>query len=235
MTRKILLLCFILLGLYYQNYTEIFTDVRALEVTPDTIVELNDVVKLNYTLWIEAGDPVEQQNGTVWVHDPDDPNAPSELYEQFPDLFVPPNLGFMENILGMKARTFKTFDILYSSNKAFNNATDPFYHHDLTYQVYLEDILLDASVLPLTLFDIPFLLPLFVLIVFLTFIIIFFRIKRFNKAHNILGSKTSCHSCGNSATVKCGNPSCHTIYCKDCFINNVHCTVCNSNKMIPLT
>jgi len=141
----------------------------------------------------------------------------------------------MENILGMKANTFKNFVILYSSDKAFNNATDPFYRHDLTYLVYLEDILLDATVLPFTPFDIPFFLPLFVLVVFLTFIIIYFRIKRFNKAHNILGSKTICLSCGNPATVKCGNPSCHTIYCKDCFINNVHCTVCNSNKMIPLT
>jgi hypothetical protein len=208
--------------------------VRALEVTPETEVGLNDVVKLNYTLWIET-DPVEQQNGTVWVHDPDDPNAPSELYEQFPDLFVPPNLGFMENILGMKANTFRNFVIAYSSGKAFNNATDPFHLYDLTYLVYLEEILLDATVLPLTLFDLPFFLPLFILIVFLTFIIIYYRIKRFNKAHNILGSKTICHSCGNPATVKCGNPSCHTIYCKDCFINNVHCKVCNSNKMIPLT
>ena len=235
MTRKIVLLCFILLGLYFQNYSAIFTEVRALEVTPDTIVELNDVVKLNYTLWIEAGDPVEQQNGTVWVHDPDDPNAPSELYEQFPDLFVPPNLGFMENILGMKANTFKTFDISFSSGKAFNNATDPFYNYDLSYLVYLEDILLDVTVLPLTLFDIPFFRPLFFFVVSLTFVIIYFRIKRFNKSHNILGSKMICHSCGNPATVKCGNPSCHTIYCKDCFINNVHCAVCSSNKMMPLT
>ena len=238
MNRKIILLFMIFLGIYLQNGTFTFTDVHALEVTPDTKVGLNDVVKLNYTMWIlggEPGDPVEQQNGTVWVHDPDDPNAPSELYEQYPDLFVPPNIGFMEGIIGMKADTNRTFNILFSSEKAFNNATDPFYHEDLFYYVYLDEILLDATVLPFTLLDIPFFLPLFLLIVFLTFIIIFYRIKRFNKSHNILGSRTICHSCGNPATVKCGNASCHTLYCKNCFIKNVHCEICNSNTMIPLT
>ena len=234
MNRKIIFLALIFVGIYLQNCSIVFTDVRALEVTPDTTVGLNDVVKLNYTLWIGVN-PVDEQNGTVWVHDPDDPNAPSELYEQFPDLFVPPNIGFMENIIGMKAKTNRTFDILFSSKKAFNNITDPWYHQDLTYQVYLEKILLDATELPFTLLDIPFFVPLFLLFIFLIVIIIYYRIKRFNKSHNILGSKTICHSCGNSATVKCGNASCHTLYCKNCFIKNVHCEICNSNKMIPLT
>ena len=235
MACKFILLYLILLGVFLQTHPSIITDIQAIEVTPDTVVEPNDVVKLNYTLWIGAGDPVEQQNGTVWVHDPDDPIAPSELYEEFPDLFVPPNLGFMENILGMKADSLRTFDILFSSGKAFNNASDPFYHQDLTYQVYLEAILLDATVSPLTPFDIPFILPLFILIAFLLLIIIYYRIKRFNRAHNILGSKTMCFSCGNPANVKCGNPSCHTPYCKVCFINNVTCKICNSNKMVRLT
>jgi len=235
MTRKIILLFLIFIGIYFQNCTIILNEVNALEITPDTIVELGDVVKLNYTLWIGAGDPVEQQNGTVWVHDPDDPNAPSEIYEQYPDLFVPPNVGFMENIIGMRADTYKTFDILFISEKAFNNVTDPWYHEDLTYLVYLEEILLDATTLPFTPLDIPFLIPIFLLIVFLVLVIIYYRIKRFNASHNILGSKTKCSSCGNPATVKCGNPSCNTLYCKNCFINNVHCIICNSNKMIPLT
>ncbi len=235
MNRKIILLFLILFGIYLQNGSFIFTDVHALEVTPDTIVELDDVVKLNYTLWIGAGDPVEQQNGTVWVHDPDDPNAPSEIFEQYPDLFVPPNVGFMENIIGMQADTYRTFDILFSSGKAFNNATDPFYTEDLFYEVYLEEILLDATVLPFTPLDIPFFVPISLLIVFLILVIIYYRIKRFNESHNILGSKTKCISCGNPATVKCGNSSCNTLYCKTCFINNVHCKICNSNKMIPLT
>ncbi len=235
MNRKIILLLLIFVGINLQNYSIILTSVRALEITPDTTVGLNDVVKLNYTLWIGADDPVEQQNGTVWVHDPDDPNAPSELYEQFPDLFVPPNVGFMENIIGMKADTNRTFDILFSSGKAFNNASDPWYDENLFYLVYLEEILLDATVLPFTLLDIPLLIPIFILIFFLVLIIIYYRIKRFNQSHNILGLKTKCYSCGNPATVKCGNPSCDTPYCKNCYLSNVHCKQCNSNKMIPLT
>jgi hypothetical protein len=235
MNRKMILIVIICLGIYLQNSPAVFTDVKAIEVTPETAVGLNDVVKLNYTLWIGAGDPVEQQNGTVWVHDPDDPNAPSELYEQFPDLFVPPNVGFMENIVGMKADTNRTFDILFSSGKAFNNATDPWYLQDLTYHVYLEEILLDATVLPFTLLDIPFFMPIVFILSLLVLIIIYYRIKRFNKSHNFLGSKAKCYSCGDPASVKCGNASCSTQYCKNCFIKNVHCEVCNSNKMIPLT
>ena len=237
MTRKIILLCLIFIGIYLQNCTIILNEVNALEITPDTQVGLNDVVKLNYTRWVIGGDlnNPAKVNGTVWVHDPDDPNAPSELFEQFPGLFVPPNVGFLENIIGMQAGTFRSFEVLFSSDKAFNNATDPLHGEDLFYEVYLEEILLDATDLPFTLLDIPFLIPIFLLIVFLVLVIIYYRIKRFNASHKILGSKTKCFSCGNPATVKCGNPSCNTLYCKNCFINNVHCKICNSNKMIPLT
>lgn len=206
---------------------------HALEVTPDTRIEINDVVKLNYTLWVDLT-PVEQQNGTVWVHDPEDPNAPSELYEQFPDLTVPPNLGFLEGILGMKAGENDTFDVDFSSGKAFNNETDPFYLEDLTYQVVIFEILLDSTEEPPTLFDIPFFLPFLYLLLFLLTIIIYYRIKRFGQARNLFGSKAVCNTCDEFATVQCGNPSCNTPYCKDCFVKNNHCKACNSNKMIPL-
>ncbi|PWI48210.1 hypothetical protein CEE45_07835 [Candidatus Heimdallarchaeota archaeon B3_Heim] len=205
-----------------------------IDVTPETLVELNDVVKLNYTLWIETA-IVERQNGTVWVHNPDDPNAPNELYEQFPDLTVPPNVGFLNAILGMKAGDTKTFDVLFSSGEAFNNITDPFYLEDLVYQVSLSEILLDTTEIPSTLFDLPFFVPFLFLVLLLLSIIIYYRIKRYGQSRNIFGSKTVCNSCNALATVTCGNPSCSTPFCKNCFIKNNHCTVCNSNKMIPLT
>ncbi|MHA1994747.1 MAG: hypothetical protein ACW97Z_09415 [Candidatus Hodarchaeales archaeon] len=206
----------------------------ALDVTPDTLVELNDVVKLNYTLWVKTA-IVEQQNGTVWVHDPNDPSAPSELYEQFPDLTVPPNVGFLHGILGMKAGNTKTFDVYFLSGEAFNNITDPFYLEDLVYQVTLSEILLDVTEIPTTLFDLPFFIPFLFLLLLLLSIIIYYRIKRYGQSRNLFGSKIVCNSCDALATIQCGNSSCNTPYCKDCFIKNNHCELCNSNKMIPLT
>ncbi len=206
----------------------------ALEVTPDTRIELNDVVKLNYTLWVNL--VIEEiQNGTVWVHDPNDPNAPPELYEQYPFLTVPPNVGFMKGILGMRAGETDTFDISFTSGEAFNNESDPFYLEDLTYQVTISEILLDVTEEPTTIFDVPFFIPIVLLLSILLTIIIYYRIKRFGQARNLFGSKTICHTCDEFATVQCGNPSCNTPYCKNCFVKNNHCKVCNSNKMVPLT
>lgn len=213
---------------------------NAIDVTPDTLVELNDVVKLNYTLWIET-EVVERQNGTVWVHDPNDPNAPNELYELYPDLTVPPNVGFLKGILGiydgvyMKAGDTKTFNVFFIDGEAFNNETDPFHNEDLFYQVTISEILLDATEIPKTLFDLPFVVPFLFFLLILLSIIVYYRIKRYGQSRNIFGSKTVCNSCNALATVMCGNPSCSTPYCKNCFIKNNHCTVCNSNKMIPLT
>jgi hypothetical protein len=232
-TKRLIPVCILLLLLIPISGRKISLNC-ALEVTADTRIELNDVVKLNYTLWVELT-IVEQQNGTVWIHDPGDPNAPSELYEQFPDLTVPPNLGFLEGILGMKAGDNKTFDVEFESGKAFNNETDPYFSEDLTYQVVIFEILLDSTEDPTTLFDIPFFLPFLYLLLFLLTIIIYYRIKRFSQARNLFGSKIVCHTCGEFATVQCGNPSCNTPYCKDCFVKNNHCNVCHSNKMIPLT
>ena len=204
-----------------------------LEVTPETRVEKNDVVKLNYTLYIDTA-IVEQQNGTVWVHDPNDPNAPNELYEQFPDLTVPPNVGFLNGILGMRAGDSWNFDVFFSSGEAFNNDTDPFYLEDLFYEVVLLEILIDVTEIPTTLFDLPFFIPFLALILFLLTIIIYYRIKRYGQSRNLFGSKIICNACTAFATVQCGNPSCNTPYCKKCFIEKNHCHVCNSNKMVPL-
>jgi hypothetical protein len=206
----------------------------AIDVTPDTIVELDDVVILNYTLWVKEV-IVEQQNGTLWVHDPSDPKAPSELYEQFPDLTVPPNVGFLNGILGMKAGSTRTFDVSFLSGEAFNNDSDPFYFEDLFYQVTLSEILLDVTEIPTTLFDLPFFVPFLFLLLLLVSIIIYYRIKKFGQSRNLFRSKIVCTSCDAPATVQCGNPSCNTLYCKNCFIKNNHCTLCNSNKMIPFT
>jgi hypothetical protein len=184
---------------------------------------------------VGVGDPVESINGTVWVHDPDDPEAPNSLYQQFPDLTVPPNLGFMKGILGMRAGGNKTFDVLFSSGEAFNNASDLWYLEDLTYQVFLLEILLDNTELPFTLFDLPFFLPLVLFITILLLILIYYRIKRYSAKHNLFGLKTQCYSCGTIATVRCGNLSCNTPFCKDCFIKNNHCELCSSNKMVPLS
>jgi hypothetical protein len=205
----------------------------ALDVTSSTRIEKNDVVILNYTLWVETA-IVEQQNGTVWVHDPNDPNAPNELYEQFPDLTVPPNVGFLNGILGMRAGENKTIYVQFLSGEAFNNITDPFHGEDLFYLVEISEILLDVTEIPTTFFDLPFVIPLLFLILILLSVIIYYRIKRYGQSRNLFGSKTVCHSCGTLATVQCGNPSCNTPYCKNCFITSNHCKLCSSNKMVPL-
>lgn len=210
-------------------------DVVAIEVTPDTFIEMEDVVKLNYTLWVGVGDPVELINGTLWVHDPNDPEAPNDLYQQFPDLTVPPNIGFMKGILGMKAEQMRTFDVLASSGEGFTNESELWFDEDLTYQVYIEEILLDSTEPPFTIFDLPFFLPLVFLITILLLIIIYYRIKRYSSKHDLFSSKTQCYSCGKKATVKCGNLSCNTPFCKSCFIKNNSCEVCSSNKFVPLS
>ncbi len=210
---------------------------HALDVTPDTMIDREDVVKLNYTLWIlgTPDDPVEAINGTLWVHDPNDPLAPNELHEQFQYLTVPPCVGFLEGILGMKAGEERTFNVYWADGLAINNVTDPWYQEDLKYNVHLHEILLDATELPFTLFDIPgFILFLF-LILFLVIIIVYYRIKRYSESHNLFGKTKRCTSCNSIATVKCGNPSCNTPYCKDCFIENNHCKICSSNRMIPFS
>jgi hypothetical protein len=215
-----------------QNSTDIYK-IKALEVTPDTLIELNDVVVLNYTLWVESViDDI--QNGTVYVHDPSDSTVPADLFEQYPDIHTPPNVGFMEGIIGMRAKETKTITIPAFSKKGFTNTSDRLYGKELFYQIYIHKILLDATTLPFTLFDLPFFLPLtgglFIFIVILTY----FRIRRLASTRDLLGRKTRCLSCGDLAEVQCGNLGCISPYCKKCFIDNHGCTICSSNTMTPL-
>lgn len=234
MRRKCSIYLLIFIGLILPLQTS-SPDVTAIDVTPDTVVEREDVVKLNYTLWIGVGGDNETVNGTVWVHDPNDPEAPNDLVQQFPDLTVPPNIGFMKGILGMKAGQMKTFDVFANSGEGFTNESEVGYDEDLFYQVYLLEILLDSTEPPFTLFDLPFFLPLVIFITGILVIIIYYRAKRYSKKHNVFGFKTRCYSCGAIATVKCGNLSCNTPFCKDCFIKNNKCEACSSNKLVPLS
>lgn len=205
----------------------------AIEVTPDTFVEIGDVVVLNYTLWVESQiDDI--QNGTVYVQDPTDSTVPNDIYEIYPDIHTPPNLGFMKALINMKAGYTKTVDIPFSSGEAFNNISDRLYGEDLFYQIHLQKILLDASELPTTLFDLPFFIPFVIFITLLIIALIGFRIRRFSSTHDFLGLKKKCHSCKGLANVQCGNRGCNTPYCKICFVQNNGCLVCRNNSMVPL-
>ncbi|MFX0171228.1 MAG: hypothetical protein ACFE9L_04855 [Candidatus Hodarchaeota archaeon] len=214
-------------------HTHVSITVTAIEVTPDTVVEMDDVLLLNYTLWVD-NEIDTQLDGTVYVHDPADSKVPSEINETFPEIHTPPNLGFMEALLGMKAGETKNVDIPFNSGKGFNNISYYLYGKDLFYRIYLKEILLDASKSPVTLFDLPFFIPLVILMIsFIAFIIIL-RMQRYSRTHNILRLKTRCYSCKGLAKIKCGNSGCNTPYCKRCFVQNNGCTVCQSNTMIPL-
>jgi hypothetical protein len=235
MNKKLIILLLICSALCSSTYNHI-SITQALEVTPETVVELEDVVRLNFTAWaVNHLEINETANGTVWVHDPNDPRAPNELYEQFPDLHVPPCQGFVDEILGMRAGDNRTFTVYWDDGNAINNVSDRFYHHDILYRVRLYEILLDATDPPFTPFDIPIFLPFMLFLVFLVIIIVYFRIRRFSKSYGLFSQKTKCFSCNSKATVKCGNPSCNTPYCKECFLRNNRCESCNSNRMIPLS
>jgi hypothetical protein len=194
-----------------------------------------DVVHVNYTLFI-VNVKVDNQEGTIYVEDPDiidKVGVPNTIIEEFPDVFAPPNLGFVEGLLGMKAGTEeKNHLVEFSSGKAFNNVTDPHYGDDLFYVIRLEEILLDASEPSVTLFDLPFFVPLVVLMCLVIFILIILRIQRYSRTHSLFGLKTKCNSCGNTANVMCGNSGCNTPYCKSCFLEQGRCEVCHSNTMV---
>ena len=202
-----------------------------LEVTPNTTVELKDVVIVNYTLYIDT-DIIDKQEGIVYVEDPDKP-VPGKIIEQFPNIRVPPNIGFLEGLIGMKANENKTLEVLSDSGKAFNNFSDPLYGEDLFYQIILLEILLDATILPLTIFNIPFFDFMIGLTVIVILIIIFFRIQRYSQSHNLFGLKPKCIICHQYAEGKCGNPACNTTYCKKCF-REKGCVKCQSNTLVPI-
>ena len=234
---KSLAFTFILVISFLITYSPyIINSCQAIDVTPNTRVELHDVVRVNYTLWIEA-DIVDNQEGPVYVEDPDiieEVGVPESIIEQFPDVFAPPNLGFVEGILGMKAGEEKPCLIEWNSGKAFNNISDSHYGKDLFYQIRLREILLDASTPQPTLMDIPFIIPLVILLGLLIILLIILRIQRFSRTHNLFGLKKKCYYCKKMANVMCGNPGCATPYCKQCFLDNNGCDLCRSNAMIPL-
>ncbi|MFX1516072.1 MAG: hypothetical protein ACFFC6_07180 [Promethearchaeota archaeon] len=209
---------------------------QAIEVTPNTRVGLHDVARVNYTLWIEAN-IVDNQEGPVYVEDPDkieDEGVPESIWRNFPDVWAPPNLGFMEALLGMKAGEEKPITIQWESGKAFNNLSDSHYGEDLFYQIRLLEILHDASEPPFSLLDIPFIVPLVILFGLLITLLIILRIQRYGRTHDLFGLKKKCYYCGKIANVKCGNPGCATPYCKQCFLDNNGCDLCHSNTMTPL-
>ena len=141
MGQKFIILFLICSALCSSTFSRISIS-HALEVTPETAVELEDVVRLNFTAWAMTERTVnETASGTLWVHDPDDPRAPNELYEQFPDLHVPPCQGFVSEILGMRAGDDRTFTVYWDEGNAINNVSDRFYHYDILYLVYLHEIL----------------------------------------------------------------------------------------------
>ncbi len=221
--------------LFYPSTT--LEQIDAVEVTADTVVEEKDVVLLNYTLYIKGEDGWvldDKQNGTVYVHDPEDSTVPSDIYKKYPDIHTPPNRGFMDSLLGRKAGDFWTEEILFISGKAFNNRSDRLYGEDLFYKIQLQKILVDASKAPLTLFDLPFFTPLLFLFGLLLVILITLRVQRFNQTHNLFRLKTRCFSCKGLANIRCGNSGCNTPYCKTCFVENNGCQVCRSNTMVPL-
>jgi len=233
-SKRIKLFLFLTLLVYPTSTSYSFLyiiPIEALEVTPNTTVELKDVVIVNYTLYIGT-DIIDKQEGIVYVEDPDDP-VPGEILGEFPDIRVPPNIGFLEGILGMRANETKTLEVLFSSGKAFNNFTDPLYGEDLFYQIRLKEILLDATILPFTIFNIPFLDFLIGIIVIVILIIIFFRVQRYTQSHNLFGLKPKCYICHQYAEGKCGNPACNTRYCKSCF-REKGCLICQSNTLVSI-
>ncbi|MFW9903999.1 MAG: hypothetical protein ACFFFH_06670 [Candidatus Thorarchaeota archaeon] len=209
---------------------------HAIDVTPDTRVEMHDVVLVNYTLWIEEN-IVDNQEGSIYVEDPDvieQVGVPESIIEQFPDVFAPPNLGFVEGILGMRAGEEKNHRIEWTSGKAFNNVSEDYYGKDLFYHIILKKILLDASTPPVTIFDLPFFMPLVILTGLLIILLIILRIQRYSRTHDLFRLKKKCYYCRKIANVMCGNPGCNTPYCKKCFLENNGCDLCHSNTMIPL-
>ncbi|MHA1971596.1 MAG: hypothetical protein ACTSW1_01315 [Candidatus Hodarchaeales archaeon] len=206
-----------------------FAECAASEISPDTIVELGDVVVVNYTLIVDTVE-ADNQEGTVYVEDPSN-KVPDKIVAEYPDIFKVPNIGFLEGLLGMRSGQNKTWEV--PSSKGFTNTSDPLYGENLFYIIFLKEILYDASVPPITLTDLPFLPLITFIVVVLLSIIIYFRIKRFVHSRNILGLKKYCSICGLPAEVRCGNSACNTLYCRKCF-QEKGCRICHSNKMVSL-
>jgi hypothetical protein len=140
----------------------------------------------------------------------------------------------MNGILGMRAGEARTFDVDFSTGDAFNNESDELFGKDLVYRVYIKEILLDVTEPPFSILDIPFIIPFSLLFAILILAFIFQRTDAYSKFQTYLGRNPVCFSCNSVATVKCGNPNCNTLFCKECFIKENHCSVCKSNKMLPL-
>lgn len=229
------LILFLVVSFLLASSPTVIDTCQAIEVTPNTRVEMHDVVLVNYTLWIKEN-VTDKQEGPVYVKNPDlieQDGVPESIIEEFPDVWAPPNLGFVEGILGMKAGEEKNWEVLFSSKKAINNVNDSLYGEDLFYKIRLKKILLDASPPTVSILDLPFFVPLVVLVGVLVTFLIILRIQRYSRTHDLFGLKKKCYYCGKIANVLCGNPGCTTPYCKQCFLENNGCDLCHSNTMIP--
>ncbi len=230
LNSKLFIALLLFIGLFSWFSPNVIKISHAIEVTPETIVEMNDVVIVNYTLWI-VNDRMDDQEGTVYVADPDE-LVPGSIIEEFPDIRVPPNVGFRKALLGMKAG--ETKDVPIAPEEGFTNISDPFYGRPLFYNIRLIKILLDATVPQTTLLDLPFFIPLVILVCSIIILLVILRIQRYSRTHNLFGLKTKCFNCENIAVVKCGNLDCNVPYCKRCFFKNNRCDVCGSNTIVPL-
>ncbi|UCG02227.1 MAG: hypothetical protein JSW11_21880 [Candidatus Heimdallarchaeota archaeon] len=227
---------FLIMSFFLASFPGTIHPCQTIDVTPNTRIEIHDVVLVNYTLWIEEN-IVDDQQGPIYVEDPDvieKVGVPESIIEEFPNVFAPPNLGFVEGILGMRAGEETNHRINWITGKAFNDPNDTYYGENLFYQIRIKKILLDASQPTPTLMDIPFFVPLVVLLGLLIIFLIILRIQRYSRTHNLFGLKKKCYYCGKIANVMCGNPGCTTPYCKPCFLENNGCDLCHSNTMIPL-
>lgn len=236
----------LILGLLLTFSPSVINICKAIDVTPNTRVGLHDVVHVNYTMWAEKT-VVDGEEGIVYVENPDiieKEGVPESIFTDYPAIFAPPNVGFQKALIGMKAGEIKNVTI--EGSEGFTNASDPYviqireehginiYRKELYYEIRLKEILLDASTPTVTLMDLPFFIPLVILLSLLIFILIILRIQRYSRTHNLFSIRTKCYSCqSNVADVMCGNVGCNTLYCKTCFLKNNRCEVCHINTMVP--
>ena len=107
---------------------------NAIEITPDTRVGMKDVVVVNYTLWVESVRE-DDQEGTVYVVDPDI-KVPNSIIEEYTDIKVPPNVGFREGMIGMRAGDNKSLDIPENSENLEADTTQTGSEEILTENLY---------------------------------------------------------------------------------------------------
>lgn len=193
--------------------------------TQVTVVQRHDVVQLSYLLWIEDEINVTEVSGIVYVDDPGTP-VPEKIVKEFPDIYLPPNVGFRQALEGMKAGDNKSVTV--PPHLGFTDPSDDLYNLELYYVIVLHNILLDSSIPPFTLFDIPF----FDLLLYLIFTIIAIAIiyKTYTVVYGLLNKPATCISCGKLAEIQCSKLGCLKYYCSQCYNKTGHCKECGSNR-----